>query len=83
MGGPVKTVAQKIELLLTEGYTSKKVRSGRGFRTIIRDSAGKQVSDLDAEWEKIRGRVASREFQRRQALIRQESGGTIVRQPRT
>ena len=83
MGGPVKTVADKIELLLTEGYTSKKVRSGRGFRTIIWDTAGKQVSDLDAEWEKIRGRVASRQSQRKKAIERRESGGKIVRKPRS
>ena len=83
MGGPVKTVADKIELLLTEGYTSKKVRSGRGFRTIIWDTAGKQVPDLDAEWEKIRGRVASRKSQRRKAIERRASGGKIVRKPLT
>ena len=81
--GKQHSIPEKIAYLLTKGYTSKKVRSGRGSRTIVWNPDGKQVSSISKEWRAVRQNISSRDSRNRMVARLKAEGKDIVYPPKT
>tara|TARA_Y100000310_G_C20577424_1_gene761147 strand:- start:40 stop:1296 length:1257 start_codon:yes stop_codon:yes gene_type:complete len=76
-GGRTYSVTEKIDYLLSQGYTKKRVRSGRGFRTIVRSPSGEIVASPSEEWKTVRNRIASREYARKKGTQQRKPLGEL------
>ena len=81
--GKQHSIPEKIAYLLTKGYTSKKVRSGRGSRTIVWNPDGKQVSSISKEWRAVRQNISSRNSRNRMLARLKAEGKSVVYPPKT